>query len=58
MNIQTIQTPDGAVIITSDLYPVTRPHVETEGRATVIRVGRLEIVVDPDAAQGAEAVAG
>ena len=48
-SIHTIPTPEGAVTITwGDLPAVPEPSIETEGRATVIRVGRLEILVDPE----------
>ena len=48
MNIQTIQTPEATVTVTTGLPAVSKAHLETEGNTTVLRVGGLEIVVDPD----------
>ena len=48
MNLHTVQTPEAAVTISWDLYPVGKLHVETEGSATIIRIGRIEILVDPN----------
>jgi hypothetical protein len=59
LSLHTVQTTEGAVTITSGLPPVTEPYVETEGAATAIRVGRLEILIDPqERAQPATAIEG
>jgi hypothetical protein len=50
LSTHTVQTPEATITITWNLWPVTETHVENEGRATVLRIGRMEIVVDPDAA--------
>jgi hypothetical protein len=46
--MQSVLTPEGTVIITSDLPPVTEPSIFAEGPATVVRIGPLEIVIDPE----------
>ena len=52
MQIQTFQTPEALVTLTSGLPVAPEPSMETEGSATVIRIGGLEIVVDPDHREG------
>jgi hypothetical protein len=46
--MQSVLTPEGTVTITSDLPPVAEPSIYTEGPTTILRVGRLEIVIDPE----------
>jgi hypothetical protein len=54
-SVYEVPTPEGLVTITwGDLPPVAEPFIETEGSATVIRVGGIEIILDPEEIEAGE----